>query len=55
MSQTASVLNEEFNIPTETAEQTDGTVTYAVKDALNQMITVSDNEAALLLSERVKL
>lgn len=49
-----SVLNEEFYLDPETAEQTEGTVTFSVKDALTQMITISDNYAALLLAQKVK-
>ncbi len=48
-------LNEEFNIATESAELTEGTITFTVKDALEQMISISHNYAALLLTERIKL
>lgn len=50
-----STLNSEFNIDPDSAEQTEGTVSFTVSDALNQMITISHNYAALLLSEKIKL
>ncbi len=53
--QDVAVLNEKFNISSESAELTVGTVSFSVADALDRMITVSHNYAALLLSERVKL
>ena len=53
LSQDVGILNSEFDIATESAEQTDGTMTYSVKDAMEQMITISHNYAALLLSERL--
>lgn len=55
LSKDVSVLNEKFNISSESAEMTKGRVTLTVKDALTQMITISHNYAALLLSERIKL
>lgn len=55
LSENASVLNGKFNIASDSAEQTTGTVTYSVKDALEKMITISDNDAALLLTEKVGL
>jgi len=53
LSQDIAVLNKEFAIASEAAEQTEGVVTYTVGVALEKMITISDNYAALLLSERV--
>lgn len=50
-----AVLNRKFNISSESAELTSGGLTLTVKSALNQMITISHNYAALLLSERIKL
>lgn len=47
-------LNEEFEIATEEAELTQGTVSMTVKQALEQMITISHNYAALLLTQRVR-
>lgn len=55
LSQNISVLNSKFYISPEDAEQTEGTLTLSVSDALNSMITVSDNYAALLLSEKIGL
>lgn len=55
LNQEVSVLNEEFYLDAETAEQTEGTITFSVKDALEQMITLSDNYSALLLTEKIKL
>lgn len=51
----AAYLNEKFRIPTESAELTAGTVKYSIREALSQMITISHNYAALLLTEKVKL
>ena len=55
LSQDVVVLNEKFNIASASAEMTEGRITLSVKDALEQMITISHNFAALLLSERVGL
>lgn len=48
-------LNTEFNIDQEVAEQTEGTITMSVSDAIKQMIVISDNYAAMLLTDKVKL
>lgn len=48
-------INETFDIATEEAELTEGTVSFSVKDALKQMITISHNYAALLLAKRIGL
>ncbi len=55
LSQDVQVLNNEFDIDPQLAELTEGTITMTVKDALDKMITVSDNYAALLLSDRLPL
>lgn len=55
LSQGIAVLNRKFSIDPANAEQTSGTITLTVKEALNQMITISHNYAALLLTEKVKL
>ena len=55
LSEDVSVLNDKFNIASEDAELTDGTIELTVADALNQMITISHNYAALLLTERIRL
>lgn len=51
ISQSVPTLNYEFGIDPEYAESTSGTLNYTVNQALNQMITVSDNYSALLLTE----
>lgn len=48
------VLNHAFDIDPADAELSDGTVNFTVGEALEQMITVSHNYAALLLSYTVK-
>lgn len=48
-------LNKAFNIDPSQAELTEGIITLSVHDALNQMITISHNYAALLLSKKIKL
>ena len=48
-------LNEKFNISTESAELTQGTITWPVQNALQLMITISDNYSALLLAEKIGL
>lgn len=48
-------LNQKFDIDPDLAELTDGSITLSVQSALNQMITISHNYAALLLTEKVKL
>lgn len=50
-----SVLNEKFHIASESAELTEGTVEFSVSDALEKMITISDNYAALLLTAKIRL
>jgi beta-lactamase class A len=54
LSQDIAILNNEFNIDPQLAEQTEGTITLSVAEAVNNMITVSDNYSALLLAEKVK-
>lgn len=55
LSQDIAVLNDKFNIDDENAEFTEGAISMSVKDALKQMITISHNYAALLLTEKIKL
>ena len=55
LSEDVSNLNDKFNISNDQAELTEGVVTLSVEDALKQMITISHNYAALLLTERIKL
>jgi len=55
LQQEIPILNEKFRISTENAELTDGSIALTVRDALFRMITISDNYAALLLTEKVRL
>ncbi len=55
LSEDISTLNQVFAIDSDSAELTEGTITLTVRDALNQMITISHNYAALLLTEKIKL
>lgn len=55
LTDTVENINKRFDIDPENAERTEGTVTFSVKDALNQMITISDNYAALLLTLKIRL
>lgn len=50
-----SDLNNKFNIASESAELTDGSVSMTVEEGLKNMITVSDNYSALLLTNKIKL
>lgn len=52
LSQEITVLNEKFGLG-DFAEFTEGVMTMTVMQALNQMITISHNYAALLLSEKL--
>lgn len=55
LSQSIPTLNAKFGISPDAAEQTEGRVSFRVSEALNQMITISHNYAALILSEKVRL
>ncbi len=55
LSEDITTLNKSFNISSDSAELTEGTITLSIKDALNQMITISHNYAAMLLTKKVKL
>ncbi|MBI2315152.1 serine hydrolase [Candidatus Daviesbacteria bacterium] len=48
-------LNKKFNIDSASAELTTGSINMTVASAINQMITISHNYAALLLTEKIKL
>jgi|GEM_PF-1707428 beta-lactamase class A len=48
-------LNRKFNIASDSAEFKNGTMSFTIKSALNQMITISHNYAALMLTEKVKV
>ena len=55
LSEDVSTLNNIFNIPGEDAELTEGTITLSVADSLSQMISISHNYAALLLTKKIRL
>lgn len=55
LSEDVEVLNNKFNISSDSAELTDGTITLTVSSALEKMITISHNYDALLLALRLKL
>ncbi len=55
LSEDVVTLNGEFNIDPNSVELTEGTITLTVHDAIYQMITISHNYAALLLTEKIKL
>lgn len=46
-------LNKFFEIPDDVAEFTNGTINFTIKSALEQMITISHNYAALSLTKKV--
>lgn len=50
-----SDLNKKFNIDEESAELIEGEIYFSVASSLRQMITISHNYAAFLLTEKVKL
>ncbi|MDP3941620.1 MAG: serine hydrolase [bacterium] len=49
------VLNEKFQIASESAELTEGTIEQTVGDSLERMITISDNYSGLLLAWKLRL
>ena len=55
ISQDVATLNQEFDIDPNYAELAEGTVTFTIREALTQMITISHNYAALLLTEKIGL
>lgn len=55
LSDTIPDLNAEFNISSDSAELTDGDISESVSDALNQMITISHNYSAMLLTLKLGL
>lgn len=48
-------INKSYNIASESAELNEGTITVTVNQAIQQMITISHNYAALLLAQEIKL
>ncbi len=55
LTEDVTTLNTAFQIASQSAELTDGVVTYSVRDAVRQMITISHNYAAMLLTEKIRL
>ncbi|CAN5202173.1 hypothetical protein BH11PAT1_BH11PAT1_7650 [soil metagenome] len=53
LSEQVTVLNKKFEIAPQYAEKKEGTVSYTIGEALDQMITISDNYAALLLLNKI--
>ncbi len=53
LTQKIDILNQKFEIASSEAELTGGTIEMTVKNALEQMISISHNYAALLLTENV--
>lgn len=53
LTQEINVLNQEFEIAPQDAELTEGEISLTIKSALEQMITISHNYSALLLTEAV--
>lgn len=54
LSQDIAVLNTKFSIASDEAELKEGRIEMIVSQALTQMISISHNYAALLLSDRLK-
>lgn len=55
LTENIATLNARFSIDPDSAEQTAGVITLTVSEALKQMITISHNYAALLLTDKLKL
>lgn len=55
LSQKIEILNKKFNISSEAAELQEGNISLTVASALKQMVTISHNYSALLLTEKVRL
>lgn len=55
LSDSVEDLNEKFNISSSSAEFHDGTITTSVKNALENMIDISDNYSAMILTQKVGL
>lgn len=53
LSDSVEDLNRTFQIASSEAELTTGKISYTVKEALTNMITVSDNYSALLLTKKI--
>lgn len=55
LSSSITALNSSFQIPSHVAELTTGSISMTVEQALDRMITISHNYAALLLIEKLSL
>lgn len=55
LSHDIQALGKEFHVALDPSGQTNGTLTLSVKNALYNMITISDNDAALLLTNKIGL
>jgi beta-lactamase class A len=55
LSQNIPTLNAKFGLSADVAELNSGTITLSVHNALTQMITISHNYAAMLLTEKIGL
>lgn len=55
LSKSIPYLNSRFGISAANAEQTKGGISLTVAEALHQMITISHNYAAMLLTDEIKL
>lgn len=55
LSQDIKVLNKEFNLEVNSAELKSGSITLTISSAIQQMITISHNYAAMLLTEKLKI
>lgn len=55
LTESVQSLNQKFGLDSEVAELTDGMIDYSVHNALEKMITVSDNYTALLLTSKIRL
>lgn len=55
LTDTVDSLNQAFNIASESAEMTEGEISLPVNQAIKQMITISHNYSALLLTKKIRL
>lgn len=55
LSENISQLNTDFNISSDSAQLSDGYISESIQEALERMITASDNYSAMLLTEKVQL
>lgn len=55
LTESVESLNKKFDIASESAELTEGKISFSVDNAMYQMITVSHNYAALLLTSKLRV